>query len=81
MVTADHPNRTHLIPFRAGPRVCVGENLALARLFMLITTLVQRLQILPAPGNDISSIDTKNFECMGILKPNPYRIIFKHRNA
>ncbi|ELT99222.1 hypothetical protein CAPTEDRAFT_73286, partial [Capitella teleta] len=41
LVSASHENRRHLMPFGAGTRVCLGENLAIGRLFLLIATVAQ----------------------------------------
>ncbi|ELU05571.1 hypothetical protein CAPTEDRAFT_63222, partial [Capitella teleta] len=41
LVSASHPNRRHLMPFGAGPRVCLGEVLAKTRLFFVIASLAQ----------------------------------------
>ena len=79
VVPADHPNRKHLMPFGAGMRVCLGESLALTRLFLWITTMVQRFQVEPAPGNDMSTTDTRSFHCAGVIKPPPYEVIFNKR--
>ena len=77
VVPADHPHRKHLMPFGAGPRVCLGETLAVARLFLWITTLVSRFTVEPAPGNEPSMLDTKEFVFQGLLVPRPFEVIFR----
>ena len=79
MLPADHPNRKRLMPFGAGPRVCVGETLALARLFLWITKLVSRFKVQPAEGNLISSLDTKQFVFEGVLRCEPFKVILHPR--
>ncbi|ELT98191.1 hypothetical protein CAPTEDRAFT_63656, partial [Capitella teleta] len=41
VVSASHENRKHLMPFGAGTRVCVGEILAIGRLFLLLAMMAQ----------------------------------------
>ncbi|XP_072552329.1 cytochrome P450 2B4-like [Salminus brasiliensis] len=40
----------HFLPFSLGPRVCVGETLAKAELFIFFTSLLQRLKFSWPPG-------------------------------
>ena len=45
LVSASHPNRRYLMPFGAGPRVCIGEILAKSRMFLIISSLAQNFNI------------------------------------
>ncbi len=80
LVPLTHPRRQHLIPFGLGVRSCPGERLAIATLFFWITTLVSRYWISPAPGNHKSSADVYSFEETLLLKPTPFKVIFKLRS-
>ena len=41
----------NFLPFSTGRRVCVGESLAKAELFMLTTTMFQKMTFEPADGD------------------------------
>ena len=79
LVPADHPNRKHTMSFGAGPRVCLGETLAMTRLFLWITTFVSRFKVQPAKGNDRSTLDTKQFYYIGVLRPTRYEVLLSTR--
>ena len=81
MVPADHPNRKHLIPFGAGPRVCLGEAMALARIFLWIATLTQRFKVVPAEDNTWEKSDCRNYEFGGVIRVCPYKVKFIPRES
>ncbi|KAK3596389.1 hypothetical protein CHS0354_036939 [Potamilus streckersoni] len=61
------------IPFFTGTRNCVGQSLARMELYLFITALVQRLELLPPDGEtlDINEIDG----VFGVThKPKPFEI-------
>ncbi len=80
LVPADHIYRKNLMPFGAGTRVCVGESLALTRLFLWIARLIQRFDITPAEGNDCTITFCENYTLNGVLmESKPYRVHFSER--
>ncbi len=79
LLLADHPNRKHLMPFGAGTRVCLGESLALTRLFIWTAALIQRFRILPAEGNTPDLAEANSYVFAGILASKSYRVIFHCR--
>jgi cytochrome P450 len=81
IIPADHPNRKHLIPFGAGPRVCLGEAMALARIFIWIATFTQRFQVFPADDNTWEKSDARNYEFDGIVRVCPYKVKFVQRQS
>ena len=79
VVPANHPNRKHLMPFGAGPRVCLGESLALTRLFIWTASMIQKFGIEPAHGNNVGLIDANNYVFTGNLSSQTYQVEFHCR--
>ena len=69
--------------FSAGPRACVGQSLALARMFLFISNLIAELEIQSIEGNKDSDLaalhDPRNYEFHGIVTPKKSRIKFIKR--
>lgn len=81
VVLPDHPNRKHLLPFSAGPRVCVGEHLAHSRLFLWLTATLQKFSVEPETAGTLVSCDPRDFDVgLGII-PWPYKVKFVERTA
>ncbi len=79
VVPADHANRKHLMPFGAGPRVCLGESMALVRLFIWTAAMIQKFRVVPAEGNKPELIDTTSYLFNGTLSSQAYQVIFYSR--
>ncbi|ELT93815.1 hypothetical protein CAPTEDRAFT_99614 [Capitella teleta] len=77
LVSASHPNRRHLMPFGAGPRVCLGEVLAKTRIFLIIASLAQKFEILP--GDISAPSDPRQLEHGALLASAEFEIIAKER--
>ena len=81
LLLPDHPLRKALLVFGAGTRGCVGENLALTRIFLLIANLIQRFHVLPSGScEDQPSCHPTNMIFGSIMLPKPYMVRFKERN-
>ncbi len=79
-LVADHPNRKHLLPFGAGPRVCIGEVFAMARLFLWTSALVNEFIITTGSGCDPEWMDPdRHEEDSVVLRPLPCDVIFTPR--
>ena len=58
----------------------MGEALAINRLFLSMTTLVQRFKFSAAEGYPLPDVDPRNFELGVVLKPPDYFIVAKARH-
>ncbi len=76
LLPTDHPNRKRLLPYGAGPRVCLGETFAMDCLFHWTAAVVQNVHITPAPGFDPGWIDPRAHMDNICIKPLPNKIIF-----
>ena len=78
LIASDHVNRKRLMSFGSGPRVCVGQSFALARIFILATSLIKAFEVTPVPGETIV-YDTRKFEFRAILNAPRTRICLMKR--
>ena len=74
VLAADTPTRRHLMPFSAGPRGCIGEQMALSRMFLVLGTLVQKFDILPSKESTPDSCDPRNYDLALALQHKPYTL-------
>lgn len=72
LLSPEHPNRKHLMPFGAGPRLCVGEMFALRRMFAFVTSLAQAFDM--EPGDNLVPCGYGSFEDGLVLSPRSFTI-------
>ena len=61
-----------LLAFGASRRVCVGENLAKNRLFLMVTSLLQHFEFLPADPDQLPKHDPREYDTGFLIKPQQY---------
>ncbi|KAL3870387.1 hypothetical protein ACJMK2_038455 [Sinanodonta woodiana] len=74
LLPPEHALRQSLLTFGAGPRSCVGEDLARARIFLYLTSLVQKFDLLPPEEGTGISDDPRTFLPGPILRPPVYNM-------
>jgi len=79
LVPPEDPRRRRLISFSGGPRACPGESVAMARLFLATTIIVQRCVILPDDSMPQVSCDPRTFLPGLVLAPMGFRVLFIRR--
>ncbi len=80
LVPPDHPNRKHIMPFGAGPRVCLGEVFAMTRLFLWTAAVIGKFKITPAPGGDENWLNPNAHKSNFLIVPLPNKVIFSRRD-
>ena len=78
LVAADHVNRRRLLAFGAGPRVCIGEVFALTRLFLILSTIIQKFD-LEQPEPKVSC-DPRTYDLAIVFTPPDFKIKMTPRN-
>jgi cytochrome P450 len=78
LVSASHEKCRHFMPFGAGVRVCLGEVLALSRIFLIISTMAQVFDV--HPGKLRSSCDPRTYLPGAVLYPPDFEVMLKNRN-
>ncbi|KAK3589272.1 hypothetical protein CHS0354_008335 [Potamilus streckersoni] len=74
ILPAEHTLRQSLVNFGTGPRGCVGESLAKSRMFLCLTALVQKFDLLPPDVGTLVSDDARTFLPGGVLRPADYNL-------
>jgi len=68
-------------PFGIGRRICLGEKLALADLFLITVRLLQSTsgQMITLPDGDGSANLEPNPNILFLNSPSPYKILFRSK--
>ena len=81
LVPSDHINRRRVLAFGAGVRVCLGEKLAMARLFIFVTTLIDEFRIEKQHSQKNENFhDPRNYTYNTLLKPKNVSLHFVDRS-
>lgn len=64
-------------PFGHGPRICIGQQMAMAQLPLIIATILQRYEFEPQPGFNDMTIHRE----MAMRPENPCRVVVHERDA
>ncbi|CAH1793046.1 unnamed protein product [Owenia fusiformis] len=72
--------RKLLMPFGAGRRVCVGEQMARVRIFLFMTTMLQRYEFLPEKPGCLPKYDPRDSILGAPMKMKDYKIRVKKRD-
>ncbi|CAH1802135.1 unnamed protein product, partial [Owenia fusiformis] len=66
--------RKYLMPFGGGKRVCIGEQLAKIRMFLFMTTLLQRYTLYPERDGCPPNYDSRKSVLGLVMQMHPYKI-------
>ena len=58
--------------FGVGRRNCVGEVMARSRMFLYVTSLIQKFKFLPPKKSRLVQLDARNFSSAITVRPPPY---------
>ncbi|CAH1788064.1 unnamed protein product [Owenia fusiformis] len=72
-------DRKSFLPFGVGKRECLGEAMAKVRMFLFVTGLLQKLEIVPEDINNPPDPDPAKFVCAITNQPGPFNIVVKDR--
>jgi cytochrome P450 family 2 subfamily U polypeptide 1 len=65
-----------LLAFSAGKRVCIGEALARDQVYLFMTNILSKYQVLPDPADSEPSLVPVGAFA---LEPQPFTVVFKER--
>ncbi|CAG5128223.1 unnamed protein product [Candidula unifasciata] len=73
LLPIDHPRRKDLIAFGVGARACPGEMFSRSRMFLFITSILQRYDLLPPANESLTSADFNihSENVLGLVRQTP----------
>ncbi|XP_055957225.1 cytochrome P450 2C31-like [Patella vulgata] len=77
-VPVTHQLRQQLMPFGVGRRICVGESFAKSRIFLYVTSLLQKFNFRP-DGNPLAPEDSKLWTLNAAMHPPFLKCIIEQR--
>ncbi|KAK6180735.1 hypothetical protein SNE40_008733 [Patella caerulea] len=78
LLPSEHILRAQLIPFGVGRRQCVGESFAKSRIFLYVTSLLQRFDFLPG-DNELAPLDSTTWKADIVMQPDFLNCIVRMR--
>ncbi|KAK7096282.1 cytochrome P450 2B4-like [Littorina saxatilis] len=79
LILATNPLRQNLLSFGAGKRACPGENFARTRVFLYVTTLLQKFDILPPVKHELLPLQRDSWDSGAMLHLKPYHCVLRNR--
>ncbi|XP_060598049.1 cytochrome P450 2C31-like [Ruditapes philippinarum] len=70
LVPADHDNMRRIATFSVGRRVCIGKDIALTRIFLYMTSILQQFSPLPSEKSCLPDADPHQYNPGLVLEPN-----------
>ncbi|XP_048255593.1 steroid 17-alpha-hydroxylase/17,20 lyase-like [Haliotis rufescens] len=80
LLPPEDEKRHRLLTFGIGKRSCIGENLARARIFLGLTSILQNFDLTRDPSEPFPSSDPRTYEITFFLKPPSYKLQFTPRH-
>ncbi|CAG5128436.1 unnamed protein product [Candidula unifasciata] len=84
LLPADHPVRKNVLPFGAGTRSCPGEIFAKSRVFMFLTNILQKYDVIPPANEKLVPADFRsNHDAVKgfIRQVQPFKCRLQRRHA
>ncbi|XP_050406096.1 cytochrome P450 2C42 [Patella vulgata] len=78
LLPSEHILRSQLMPFGVGKRNCVGESFAKSRMFLYVTSLLQRFNF-SAGGNELPPLDSTTWKPNSVMHPDFLNCIVRMR--
>ncbi|XP_025083741.1 cytochrome P450 2C42-like [Pomacea canaliculata] len=79
LLPVTHKIRQSFLPFGIGRRSCPGENFARSRVFLYVTTLLQKFDFLPPVQHELLPVTNTSWKEAAVLQLKPYHVTLRPR--